>query len=184
MSNAAGMSLSSVVIRRGTTADAEPLAAFAARTFTETFAAANRPDDMAAYLPAAYGVTQQSNELADPDIVTLIVEDMSHAIIAYAMLRRGHFPASLPDEASVELWRFYVDRPWHGSGLAQQLIAAVRAAAMELGARTLWLGVWEKNDRAIAFYEKTGFRVVGEHDFWVGSDRQVDRIMVTRVHQP
>jgi ribosomal protein S18 acetylase RimI-like enzyme len=57
-------------------------------------------------------------------------------------------------------------------------MAAALGAARELGARTVWLGVWERNPRGIAFYEKCGFRHLGAADFWVGSDRQNDRIMV------
>ena len=168
-------------IRGGVAADAEALAEFAARTFSDTFAAANRPEDIAAYLPSAYGVPQQSSELADPDVVTLIADEASKTLAAYAMLRRGPTPDCVSDDAAVEVWRFYVDRPWHGSGLAQHLINAVHTTAASLGARTLWLGVWEKNDRAIAFYEKSGFRIVGQQDFWVGADRQTDHIMVVPV---
>ncbi len=50
---------------------------------------------------------------------------------------------------------------------------------MEQGAKTLWLGVWERNDRAHAFYEKCGFADVGEHIFLFGTDPQTDRVMVT-----
>jgi ribosomal protein S18 acetylase RimI-like enzyme len=57
-------------------------------------------------------------------------------------------------------------------------MAASLDAARELGGRTLWLSVWERNPRAIAFYEKTGFRNAGTKDFWVGSDRQTDFVLV------
>jgi ribosomal protein S18 acetylase RimI-like enzyme len=171
-------------IRRGEARDAEALAAFASRTFADTFAAANRPEDIAAYLPSAYGIRQQSVELASEDIVTLIMETDLDTMVAYAMIRRGSVPDRVVGEAPVELWRFYVDRSWHGRGLAQRLMAAVLDGAVKLRARTLWLGVWERNERAIAFYEKCGFHDVGAHDFWVGADRQTDRIMVTEVRQP
>jgi ribosomal protein S18 acetylase RimI-like enzyme len=55
---------------------------------------------------------------------------------------------------------------------------AARDAAREMGGRTIWLGVWEHNPRAISFYEKVGFRDAGAADFFVGPDRQTDRIMV------
>ncbi|MGQ0640570.1 MAG: GNAT family N-acetyltransferase [Gemmatimonadaceae bacterium] len=170
-------------IRRGEPGDAPALAEFAARTFSDTFAAANRPEDIAAYLPSAYGVSQQSGELTNPDISTLIMETETGEWVAYAMLRRGAAPDCVIDQNAVELWRFYVDRPWHGSGLAHRLLSAAHVTAAECAARTLWLGVWEKNNRAIAFYEKCGFRAVGAHEFWVGADRQTDRIMVCDVRQ-
>lgn len=170
------------LLRRGSPDDAVTLAEFAARTFSDTFAGGNRPEDMAAYLPTAYGFEHQRAELQSPDITTLIIEASDDkTMMAYAMLRSGPVPSCIDDPAAVELWRFYVDRPWHGLGLAQQLMAASRNAAIERGARTLWLGVWEKNPRAIAFYEKCGFHDVGAHDFWVGSDRQTDRIMVSNL---
>lgn len=170
-------------VRRGRTSDAEALAAFAERTFSEAFAAANRAEDIAAYLPTAYGTSLQAIELSSPDIATLLI-DAGDALAAYAQVRRGDVPGCVTGPAPVELWRFYVDQPWHGRGLAQRLMAAVHTAASELAGRTLWLGVWERNERAIAFYTKAGFRTVGSHDFWVGSDRQTDNIMVTEVRQP
>lgn len=176
------MSQSALRVRRGVASDAAALAAFAERTFSETFAAANRPEDIAAYLPTAYGTGLQAMELTNPDIITLII-DGGAVFAAYAQVRRGDVPACVKSPAPVELWRFYVDRPFHGRGLAQKLMAEVHNAAIELGGRTLWLGVWERNERAIAFYAKAGFQTVGHHDFWVGSDRQTDNIMLMEVKQ-
>lgn len=165
-------------IRRAAPADAAPLAELAARIFAETFAEGTAPDDMAAHLARSYGARQQSEEIADPGMVTLVVEGEGGVLMAFAQVRRIPPPDCVTGEDPVEIARFYVDRPWQGRGLAPRLMAAAREAARELGGRSLWLGVWEKNHRAIAFYEKHGFRDVGSHDFWVGSDRQTDRVMV------
>jgi ribosomal protein S18 acetylase RimI-like enzyme len=169
-------------LRLASPTDAVALAEFAARTFADTFAAANRPEDMAVYLPSAYSPDLQRAEIEDPKITTLLLEQADRGVlVAYAMLRSGDVPAAVSDKSAVELWRFYVDRPWHGLGLAQRLMTAAQEQAVQRGAHTMWLGVWEKNPRAIAFYEKCGFRDVGAHDFWVGADRQTDRIMVMEV---
>jgi ribosomal protein S18 acetylase RimI-like enzyme len=77
----------------------------------------------------------------------------------------------------VEIVRFYVDRAWRGTGLAAALMDAAAEEARGRGARSLWLGVWERNPRAIRFYEKCGFRDVGSQDFVLGSDVQRDRVM-------
>jgi GNAT superfamily N-acetyltransferase len=90
-------------------------------------------------------------------------------------------PACIVQPDAVELHRFYVDRPWHGRAVAQALMAAARDAACALGAHDLWLGVWERNARAIAFYRKCGFVDVGSHHFFVGEDRQTDRVLVARL---
>ena len=77
----------------------------------------------------------------------------------------------------MEIQRFYVDHAWHGQGVARQLMAACVATARARGGATVWLGVWERNARAIRFYTKHGFTDVGTHDFLLGSDRQTDRVM-------
>ena len=170
----------SVVIRAGEASDAAALAELAARTFRETFAADNRPEDLALYMARSYGVAQQEGELLDPAVATLLAE-VDGQLAGYAQLREGTAPACVSGEAPVELWRLYVAQAWHGRGVAQTLMRAVETEANRRGARTLWLGVWERNDRAKAFYEKTGFTDVGSHTFMVGTDPQTDRILVRPV---
>ena len=173
----------SLDIRRGVTADASALAEFAARTFADTFAAHNSPEDMQAHLASSYGVRQQTSELADPGIVTLLAH-RDGRLVAYAQVRCGQPPACVTQEQPVELHRFYVDRAAHGAGVAGRLMLAVHGAARELGGRHLWLGVWERNPRAIAFYAKSGFVHAGSHDFFVGADRQTHHVLVAPVQRP
>ena len=90
----------------------------------------------------------------------------------------------MPPGASIELHRFYLDRAAHGSGLAQRLMQASLAAAARQGAAVVWLGVWERNPRAIRFYERIGFADVGSQTFVVGTDRQTDRVMWMPVAKP
>ena len=99
--------------------------------------------------------------------------------IGYAQLREGKVPDCVSRDGAIELWRFYVLRDWHGQGIAQALMARVRAEAVARGAATLWLGVWEQNPRAQAFYRKCGFVDVGDHVFLFGTDPQRDRVMET-----
>lgn len=165
-----------VTIRRGEPGDAAALADLARSTFYDTFAATNDPGDMALHLARAYGEAQQAAELQHPGITTLLVE-RDGAAIAYAQLRDDHRPECVTGPAPLELWRFYVHRDWHGRGVAQALMDRVKVTARERGARTLWLGVWERNDRARAFYAKCGFSDAGEHVFLFGTDPQTDRVM-------
>jgi diamine N-acetyltransferase len=165
-------------IRRAGPADAPALAEFAARIFAETFGPDNRPEDMASHLADRFGVRQQTEEILDPAVITLLVE-ADGRLIAYTQVATLHAPPPcVTGEAPVEIGRFYVDRAWHGKGLAQGLMTAAKDAARELGGRTAWLAVWEHNPRAIAFYEKQGFRDVGSQPFRLGSDLQTDRVMV------
>ena len=167
----------SVTIRAGEVADAPALAELAARTFRETFAADNRPEDLAMHIDRSYGIPQQRRELMDPAIATLLAEVDGH-LAGYAQLKEGPAPSCVTGDAPIELSRFYVAQPWHGRGVAQAMMRAVNSEANRRGARTLWLGVWERNERARAFYEKTGFTDVGCHIFMVGTDPQTDRLLM------
>jgi GNAT superfamily N-acetyltransferase len=169
-----------VQIRRGVAGDAGALAAFAARTFAETFAADNTPADMQAHLDRAYGLAQQAQELTSPDVTTLLAEQDAR-LVGYAQVRHGPPPPCVAAAAAIELHRFYLDASAHGSGLAQRLMAEVFAAARDAGAAHVWLGVWERNARATRFYEKCGFADVGSQTFVLGTDRQTDRVMVAAV---
>jgi GNAT superfamily N-acetyltransferase len=172
-----------VTIRTATAADTAGVADLARRTFHDTFAATNDAADMALHLAASYGVEQQTRELSDRDITTLLVEEDGQAV-AYAMVRGGHAPDCVTGPRPIELWRFYVDRGWHGRGIAQALMERVKTVAHERGAQTLWLGVWERNPRARAFYAKCGFTAAGEHIFLFGTDPQTDLVMVMPLETP
>jgi ribosomal protein S18 acetylase RimI-like enzyme len=170
-----------VVIRPALPDEAEVLARFAERTFREAFAADNRPEDMDAYCAAAFTTEVMRVALADTSITTLVMVTGDGDLAAYAQLRPEapeHDPKML---APLELWRFYVDRAHHGRGMAQHLMDAVFDASRARGAVTLWLGVWEHNTRAQAFYRKFGFAVVGSHTFVLGTDAQTDHVMARRL---
>jgi ribosomal protein S18 acetylase RimI-like enzyme len=164
-------------IRRATIDDAEMLSAFAARVFIETFGDENDPDDLRDHVESTYGVALQSEEIRDRDTATLLVE-RGDALIGYAQICRKRVPPGVAGANPIEIYRFYVDHSAHGTGVARTLMAAAFAQAREWDADVVWLGVWEHNPRAMAFYRKFGFVDVGSLDFYVGPDRQTDRIYV------
>lgn len=163
-------------VRRASAADAATLAALAERTFRDTFTEVNTPENMAAHAAASYGIDKQREEIESDRIRTLLVE-LDGVVAGYAQLRNGHHPDCVSAENAIELWRFYIDRNGIGRGLAQRLMQAVVAEAAEWNGRALWLGVWEQNPRAIAFYRKCGFVEIGAHVFRLGDDAQTDLIM-------
>jgi diamine N-acetyltransferase len=165
-----------VLIRPAVVPDAPWLATLAERTFRETYAAHNTPEDMERYVAEHFGPERQTAELRAERMITLVAE-VDEQAAGYAQLGRGAAPPAVSGPEPMEVIRFYVDRPWHGRGLAYQLMAAAEDRARAGGARTLWLGVWERNPRAIAFYRKCGFTDVGTQTFVLGSDRQRDLVL-------
>jgi len=166
-----------VRFRRGLPADADALSAFARRVFDETFGPDNDPRDMGLYAENAFAPSVQHGELTDLARVCLIGES-DGAIVAYALLHVGSTDPAVNGPQPVEIERFYVDAPWHGAGVADAMMDRVTSGAREAGGETLWLGVWDRNARAIRFYARRGFRDAGAHGFLLGTDLQTDRIMV------
>lgn len=168
------------VIRRAVAADAGLLAELGARTFSETFAADNKPEDMADYLAASFSPLHQAAELTDPRSVFLVAE-VDGVAAGYGKLRAGEALEGVAGEKPVELVRLYVSKEWHGRGVGEALMRALVDEARRAGHRTLWLGVWERNARAQAFYRKWNFREVGAHVFQLGSDPQTDLLMAREI---
>ena len=165
-----------VIIRRAKADDAGLLAELGARTFSETFAADNTAENIAAYLASSFNLGQQTNELADP-AATFLIAEVGRVAAGYAKLHAGKPAEEIEGAKPVELARLYVSREWLGRGVGEALMSACVAEAREAGHETIWLGVWQRNPRAQAFYRKWNFRVVGEHAFQLGSDPQTDILM-------
>lgn len=167
-----------VKIRPAIVADAPALSRLGAATFRETFEGENTPEDMERYIAEAFTSVQQSREIADPSSAVLVAEHQDDGgraeLVGYAHLISGDVPDAVEGFAPMELKRIYVSKTWQGRRVAQSLMDASINAARDRGAQTLWLGVWERNPRAVAFYAKYGFSRVGEHRFVLGNDEQTD----------
>ncbi len=163
-------------LRAAEPADAGPLSRLAERTFREAFADLNSPADIDLHCARNFTPELQLAEIGDPDTFTLLAE-CGQELVAYAQVRRGAPPPCVAAASPAELSRIYVQARWQGSGLATELMARVVDQARLGGGDVLWLGVWERNPRAIRFYRRCGFSEVGEQPFLLGTDRQRDLVL-------
>jgi ribosomal protein S18 acetylase RimI-like enzyme len=175
--------VSTLAIRRASPSDAATLAAFGAAAFTDTFAAENTPGDMAAYLATSFGEGIQRAELADARR-TVLLSELGGEAVGYAVLREAHAPECVGDPEAIEIERLYASAHLIGRGIGAALMQRCLDEARERARRTIWLGVWERNARAIAFYVRWGFVDVGSQEFLLGADRQTDRVMARPVAGP
>ena len=163
-------------IRHATTHDAALLSKMGAKTFYDTFAKDNTPENMELHLKNSFSPEIQLNELTQADNIFLIAEEENTAI-GYVQLILNSKEELLKGKTPLEVRRIYASREYIGKGVGKELMKASLAEAKERGCDCIWLGVWEKNPRAIDFYKKWGFVEVGTHVFTVGDDPQTDFIM-------
>ena len=161
-----------VLFRVATVDDAMSYARAAERFFRATYGHdRHHANIMDAHCAQTYDARVIDPQLRDP-LVQVILAEASGAIVGLAHVRQAK-------DAQVELLRFYLDVDWQGRGVAARLMEEARRVARAGGARTMSLGVWSKNTRAIAFYTRQGFVTTGEVPFLLAGEAQSDLLMQT-----
>ena len=167
-------------IRRATTADVETLAALGARTFRDTYAVETDAAAAEDYIAAHFTTALIAAEMADP-AATFLLADAQGQSVGYAKLRVGPAPDCVQGPRPVELSRLYLERGVIGKGYGAALMRACLAEAERMGRETMWLGIWEGNERARLFYGRWGFTEVGTHKFLFGGELHDDPVFMRPV---
>ena len=149
------------------------LASLSQQTFVDAFGKDNNPADLNAYVSQAFSKATIRQELLDPSC-SFYLAYLHEEPIGYLKLRQGSTPRALQDRKALELQRIYVQQRAVGRGIGARLMQTAIDYARQAGHRVLWLGVWERNPSAIAFYRKWGFAKFGTHTFMIGQDAQTD----------
>ncbi|MFN8353654.1 MAG: GNAT family N-acetyltransferase [Spirosomataceae bacterium] len=166
--------------RFATRADAVSLRDFSERLFVTTYGGFNTPENMAMYVEKAFSLAQYEADLS-LDSLRFIVAEEEGRLIAYTKLCLDKPSEINPTLKAVEISRFYVDEPYQGKGLAQLLMNHTLDWAQAYGAKMVWLAVWQHYPKAVRFYEKCGFQIVGSTTFVLGTDVQDDYLMEKKV---
>ena len=156
--------------------DAVLLAGLKAATFTEAFAEDNDPEQLRVHVARAFTAAAISAELADPNTKIVWVKDAGRPV---AYMKVNHPPAHTEGglDGGLEVEQLYVRASHYRQGIAAALLAQAVEIAQSNGLRFVWLGVWERNIRAITAYEHLGFKTFGAHTFRFGDDEQTDVLM-------
>lgn len=159
----------------------DDLISLSKQTFTETFEAHNTPENLQHYLNTAYHADKLLNEMQDENskFFFAIVDGVK---AGYLKINFNNAQTELQDPTAMEIERIYVLKAFHGQKLGQALMEKAKQEALAHQKAFLWLGVWEKNDRALQFYTKNGFEAFGTHDFTMGDDVQTDIMMKLKVN--
>jgi diamine N-acetyltransferase len=148
-------------------------------TFLETFGPFQAPEVIHPYLEQAFTLEQIQKELSDPNNRFYLLSSPTGQAVGYAklVLRPAETHACLAAGKPMLLNRFYFSKEAQGTGAAQTLLQVCIQAVQEAGATSLWLGVWKQNHKAIRFYQKHGFQVVGTRWFQMGTVQEEDHLM-------
>ncbi|HLX92484.1 MAG TPA: GNAT family N-acetyltransferase [Puia sp.] len=165
-----------VDIRVATSADAAMIADLSRRAFQDAFGQFNSPDNMEKFLNGEFERENLTNQVGSQGN-TFFIATADNRIIGYARLCESVNPPGIGEFNAVEISRIYVEQEAIARGIGSRLMQACISEARKRRKEVIWLGVWEHNPRAIAFYRKFGFERFGKHVFMLGDDPQTDWLM-------
>jgi ribosomal protein S18 acetylase RimI-like enzyme len=165
-----------ILIRKCDIADIEKLLEISRTTFSATFSTFNTVENMEKYLSRHITREKLLDELKNPGSEFYFAMN-DEQVIGYLKLNRGKAQTELKSENSLEIERIYVVKQYQGEGMGKLLLSKAIESARNQDMEFIWLGVWEKNEKAISFYQKSGFKTFDKHLFRLGDDEQVDIMM-------
>ncbi|MBT2686862.1 GNAT family N-acetyltransferase [Bacillus sp. ISL-47] len=145
-------------------------------TFNETFKDQNSPENMNAYLERAFNLKQLEKELSHIHS-QFFFGYFNNEVAGYLKVNINDAQSEEMDDESLEIERIYIKSKFQKHGIGKYLLNQAMEIAMERNKKKIWLGVWEKNENAIAFYKKMGFVQTGDHSFYMGEEEQIDFIL-------
>lgn len=165
-----------IIFKKCTLEDSRKLQEISYETFNETFKDQNSPENMIAYLERAFNLNQLEKELSIISSQFFFVY-FNNEVAGYLKVNTKDAQSEEMGDESLEIERIYIKNKFQKHGLGKYLLNKALEIAMELNKTKIWLGVWEKNENAIAFYKKMGFVQTGVHSFYMGDEEQIDFIM-------
>ncbi|WP_028549662.1 GNAT family N-acetyltransferase [Paenibacillus sp. UNC451MF] len=165
-----------VKIKKCNREDVQILQEISIETFNDTFKDQNSPENMKAYLEKAFNSKQLEKELSNISSEFFFI-CYNEELAGYLKVNINDAQSEKMGDESLEIERIYIRYKFQGKGLGKYLLNKAVEIAIRQNKKMIWLGVWEKNENAIAFYKKMGFVQTGAHSFYMGDEKQIDFIM-------
>ena len=172
--------MSNITLKKLSIANVAQLQKIGMATFSETFTEFNTTENLNKYLVESFSIEKLSSEINNTHSEFYLalddVKDDTNAI-GYLKVNFGESQTELKDSKSLEIERIYVLKEYQGKNVGQLLYQKALTIAKQSNVEYIWLGVWEKNVRAINFYKKNGFVTFDTHIFKLGDEQQTDFMM-------
>lgn len=169
--------MTKTIIRAAVQDDAEALSQLAQETFTRFFGPSMLASDLAAHLEANLSPEVFAVILARDTVLIAELEGQMAGFVQFG--RAGSFAvANCDDDRAVR--KMYVRARFQNRTIGSALMEAALAQLHGEGAGRVFLDVWDQNYGAIRFYQRHGFKVIGERPFTVasGAETTPDLIMM------
>lgn len=164
-------------IKKCTLEDLHKLREISYDTFNETFKDQNSLENITAYLDKAFNLEQLEKELSDTSSQFFFIY-FKNELAGYLKVNINGAQTEEMGEETLEVERIYIKKSLKKHKLGTKLLAKAIEIATEYRKKQIWLGVWEKNETAIAFYKNMGFIQTDTHSFFMGDEEQFDFIMI------
>ncbi len=168
--------MNEIIIRQANEADAALIASLSRETFYDTFAEHNTPEDMELFMEQQFSASELMKEVVDPSNLFFLAFYKEEPA-GYFKLKPGSNTDLTNTDKAIEICRLYARKNMIGKGIGKAMMMYALEYAVTTHYKTIWLGVWEHNKRAIDFYYSFGFQKFSEHDFILGKDVQRDWLM-------
>jgi len=167
-------------ITKANIGDIDILVSLSRKTFYESFHHLNKPENMDAYMDKAFAFERLLSELRNENSEFYFLQN-DKEIAGYLKINMKEAQTEFKGDSSLEIERIYISESYQSNGYGTDLLNKVKEIAATSGVKYIWLGVWEKNPAAIRFYERNGFNVFSEHEFQMGDEVQMDKLMICKL---
>jgi ribosomal protein S18 acetylase RimI-like enzyme len=166
----------SVELLRIQLSDLNDLQLMSKMTFYDTFSWGTSPENMSAYLETSLSEEKLTTELNEPESEFYFAL-FDSVRVGYLKLNFRQAQTELKEPNGMEIERIYILQEHQGKRIGGALLKKAIEIAVQNNMEYVWLGVWEKNSKAISFYQKHGFIEISAHAFMMGTEEQTDLMM-------
>lgn len=168
-----------IEVRQAGIVDAALISALGAKSFIEAFEKQNSQEDIRLYVSEKFSLEHIKEEVSDP-LAGFFLAFYSCKPAGYAKLINSPLPEQIKDLKAIEMQRIYALKEYYDKKIGKELMLYTLDYAFSKGFDSMWLGVWQLNDRAIEFYKKWGFEIFGTRNFKLGNDIKDDFLMIKK----
>lgn len=170
------MPVANITVRQAQNADVDTIVSLGRKTFVETYGDTNEKEKVASYIDTIFNhewIEKELNTFGERFFIAYVGE----LPVGFTKLSENRVPKGLNGKKKIQVERIYVLKEYQGFKIGSDLIEKVLEVAKDEGYKIVWLSVWQKNNKAIQFYQRAGFVIYDTDTFQFGEELHDDFLM-------